>query len=603
MNQLIAPKSINFNELVKNSNTTLSLNIETKMITLLNTEFTEEQQRWYIANLYVYMNYHPTNDYPINLEDVFKMIGFANKGNAKRTLENNFTKDEDYKIISIKNNVEKQLLRTEKLGGSGILQEDIMLNIDTFKSLCMLAKTDKGKEIRKYYVKLENIYNQIIKEEIENKNELFQEQQNKLQNTQNQLQLTLLESQEKQDKINLLTRKTNKFEPGESVYIFHSTIDNINLYKVGRTKNANVRDAIHKTASYKGILLQVKCIDSVLLERIIHFLLNKYRCANRREWFNCSYSIVKNSIEYAKLLLESDVDFENTELINDVTEFIDTIKYPDVKQDDILQNIVQNLVQDTVQDVFTTLEFKANDINEFEKFLIENCEQDTQSTLSYTTIKNQYKIWSKTANHSQIKKLIDYTKSYYTTLMKRHNPLVSTSKLTQHFNGIKLKESLFNFQKPKDNFIIERFLYDKCQRAPGYRITMQEFFLEFEKWYNDKFTNIIKDKLKMYLDTQFIRLRSGDESNGTDNRLGGWLGFALKTNNTPEPIKKYKAKNSKIITQTNVSTTEIIKEWSSISELSDYIKKSRSVSSLLIKRHEQIYIDNILCILNYKNIY
>jgi hypothetical protein len=56
--------------------------------------------------------------YPINLENVFKMIGFANKGNAKRTLENNFTKDEDYKIISIKNNLEKQLLRTEKLGGS-----------------------------------------------------------------------------------------------------------------------------------------------------------------------------------------------------------------------------------------------------------------------------------------------------------------------------------------------------------------------------------------------------------------------------------------------------------------------------------------------------
>jgi phage anti-repressor protein len=177
MNQIIAPKAINFNELVKNSNTTLSLNIETKMITLLNTEFTEEQQRWYIANLYVYMNYHPTNDYPINLENVFKMIGFANKGNAKRTLENNFTKDEDYKIISIKNNVEKQLLRTEKLGGSGILQEDIMLNIDTFKSLCMLAKTDKGKEIRKYYVKLENIYNQLIKEEIEEKNQQLEEKE------------------------------------------------------------------------------------------------------------------------------------------------------------------------------------------------------------------------------------------------------------------------------------------------------------------------------------------------------------------------------------------------------------------------------------------
>jgi phage anti-repressor protein len=34
----------------------------------------------------------------------------------------------------------------------------IMLNVDTFKNLCMLVKSDKAKEIRKYYVKLENIY-------------------------------------------------------------------------------------------------------------------------------------------------------------------------------------------------------------------------------------------------------------------------------------------------------------------------------------------------------------------------------------------------------------------------------------------------------------
>jgi hypothetical protein len=105
MNQIIARKSINFKELVKNSNTTLSLNLETKMINILNTEFTEEEQQWYITNLYIYMNYHPTNDYPINLENVFHMIGFANKGNAMKTILSNFTKDEDYKVV---------IFRTEK---------------------------------------------------------------------------------------------------------------------------------------------------------------------------------------------------------------------------------------------------------------------------------------------------------------------------------------------------------------------------------------------------------------------------------------------------------------------------------------------------------
>ena len=62
----------------------------------------------------------------------------------------------------------------------------------------------------------------------------------------------------------------------------------------------------------------------------------------------------------------------------------------------------------------------------------------------------------------------------------------------------------------------------------------------------------------------------------------------------------YDSKNTKNVKK-NIQkhSDEIIKEWSSISELSDYIKKSRSVTSLLIKRHEQIVIDDILCILEY----
>lgn len=96
--ELITPETINFIELVRNSNTSLSLNCESKMIDLLNKEFTEQESQWYITNLYIYLNYHPTNDYPINLENVYKMLGFANKGNAMKTIKSNFIKDEDYKI-------------------------------------------------------------------------------------------------------------------------------------------------------------------------------------------------------------------------------------------------------------------------------------------------------------------------------------------------------------------------------------------------------------------------------------------------------------------------------------------------------------------------
>jgi anion-transporting ArsA/GET3 family ATPase len=86
-------------------------------------------------------------------------------------------------------------------GGSG--GEEIMLNIDTFKNMCMLVKTEEAKKIRKYYVKLENIYNKIVKEEqqkqleekeqlhqieLEEKDKLIEHKQKELEFTQQQLQ-------------------------------------------------------------------------------------------------------------------------------------------------------------------------------------------------------------------------------------------------------------------------------------------------------------------------------------------------------------------------------------------------------------------------------
>lgn len=170
MNQIV-PQSINFKELVKESKTTLSLNVQDRLVERLNTNFTEDEQRWYVANLYMYMNYHPTDDYPINLEHVFGMIGFSNKGNAMKTIKNNFTEGEDYKTSLIPK-------EKSRWGGSG--SDRIMLNVDTFKNLCMLAKTERGKQIRKYYVKLESVYNQIINDEVQQSKRELEESKREL---------------------------------------------------------------------------------------------------------------------------------------------------------------------------------------------------------------------------------------------------------------------------------------------------------------------------------------------------------------------------------------------------------------------------------------
>jgi hypothetical protein len=84
MENIIKPTVVNFKELLENNS--IDLNFQSKLMDELNINFTEYEHKWYRANLYMYLNYHPTDDYPINLDGVYKMVGFANKGNAKRTL-------------------------------------------------------------------------------------------------------------------------------------------------------------------------------------------------------------------------------------------------------------------------------------------------------------------------------------------------------------------------------------------------------------------------------------------------------------------------------------------------------------------------------------
>jgi phage anti-repressor protein len=250
------------------------------MVKVMNEEFTESEQQWYIANLYVYMNYHLTDDFPINLENVFKMIGFAHKGNAKRTLENNFTKDEDYK---------SSFIPTDKREIGGSLNEQIMLNVDTFKNLCMIAKTDKGKAIRKYYVKLENIYNKIIKEEIEenklllekekeNTTKLIEEKEKEL--IQIQLELEQKDTEHNQNlKLNKHHMLLENFSNKTCIYLAEIKE---NLIKIGSSQNTNTRKHDLKRIFGNCIFLDMfECkfnfreIEQCILLRVKHHLYKK----------------------------------------------------------------------------------------------------------------------------------------------------------------------------------------------------------------------------------------------------------------------------------------------------------------------------------------
>lgn len=287
--QIVKLERLNFQELVS-KNDTLSINFKSKLVDRLDEYFNDEDRRWYVANLFVYLNYHPTNDYPIDLDDIYKVVGFANKGNAKRTLENNFTKAEDYKVV---------ILPTEKNSHGGRPIEMIKLNVDTFKNLCMLAKTDKGKKIRKYYIKLENIFNDLV-------NEQRLEYETQLRDTQKLLQ-------EKEKVIHNLQRK-----PKLTLYIGTNPIIK-NQHKIGITEDPYIREEAHKSSNPQfEFLFSYESENAKNIETMVKLLLKPFK-VTKPEWFNISYEQLKTVFDFAVLMYDTYFIHEN---IVHVTEFV-----------------------------------------------------------------------------------------------------------------------------------------------------------------------------------------------------------------------------------------------------------------------------------------
>jgi phage anti-repressor protein len=212
---------------------------------ILHKTFTDDEEKWFIANFYMYMNYHPTDDYPINLENVYKLIGFANKGNAKAAVEHNFNKHDDYKILASD--------RVEARWG-GKNKENILLNVDTFKNLCLVAKSDLGKKVRKYYLKIEHVYNDLINHDRIECQRLLDAKILELENLQDSHELDL---KLKQEDVFI------KFFCNKKIcYITIFCIDDVWYIKFGHTKEIQVRLPAHKR-EISGQLYLVFCIETL----------------------------------------------------------------------------------------------------------------------------------------------------------------------------------------------------------------------------------------------------------------------------------------------------------------------------------------------------
>jgi len=193
------------------------------------------------------------NGYIIDLEDIYKWIGFTRKDNAKRFLFDKFIIDKHYIIINVCCGIS---LQTEEQPAPNLVdatqskhnKEKIMLNIETFKKFCMKASTNESEKFLDYYITMEIVIFDYIKlkinEHIEIKNKQLEDKDNIIK-----LQAKQLEDQT----IELKQIKNQSYEEinkSEYIYVF-LPIKIIYINVVGQKKLINVK------TNYKLLVLTI----------------------------------------------------------------------------------------------------------------------------------------------------------------------------------------------------------------------------------------------------------------------------------------------------------------------------------------------------------
>jgi len=273
----------------------LSNHYQTQLLDRIKETFSDSDQQLFIASFYCYLKYDCKTDFIIDMDDIWKWLGFSRRDHCKRVVEKHFTNDIDYKIL---------LPQIGEQVHGGHNKEKTLMNVETFKSLCLLANTERSKSIRKYYYKLEQLLHGLL-----------EEQANELQK-QLEEQKTLVEEQEKRIKLLENKPETEGFctKPGY-IYLTKDT-SSVGSYKIGLCDNPVKRlttlniSSSQKTLGFVGVF---KCKNMKSAEKIIHVLLEPFKIKKRNDestrfdssaWFyfpndidiNYAIHIIKKSI-------------------------------------------------------------------------------------------------------------------------------------------------------------------------------------------------------------------------------------------------------------------------------------------------------------------
>jgi hypothetical protein len=414
-------------------------------------------------------------DFVIDLDDVHQLLGFSVKGSAKRTVVSILEKDLHYTVTA-----------GDSEGQGGHNKEVIRMTVQGFKRLCMSIKTEKATAVRASFMALQDALFTFNKEALEaercEKDALRAKYDDHVRNTER-----------------VLKRRFANAEKGDVTYIYKDSRDPKDIiYNVGKTINLPRRAQEYSTHNYAGDMIFTKrCLNSNILEKAAHHMLDQFRVVRAREWFKGPEDVIKDTLETAESVLDGYVDrCENLfaagvgakirELIlsvprdderpEPVPDYVISDKKAAEEKESRLKAINSPKPETPLPDVAPRVEVNPGD---FDAFIAERCEIREDAYTLPMDLAGAHRLWARFSDENIKAGLYKYLREKFPRSKRAYD---DGSQRMAHI-GVALKPMPTAIPEPSEESTdIQLFMHAECKEDYTGRVGITAFLDRFSAW-------------------------------------------------------------------------------------------------------------------------
>jgi hypothetical protein len=627
--------TLNIVELIeKNPITKLSQSYNNILLEKIQKNFSTFEQQLFVSSFYCYLNYDKYTDFVVDLDDVWKWLGFTQKITARMMIETNFKLDVDYTVCIPEfkksnqdqtsggsdddQSAENTVPAKPKNGGQN--KKTIKLTIRCFKLLCMKAQTKKAGEIHDYYLNLEEIIHQTVDEQTNQLRTQLEQSTEQL----NQATITLTQQKKRAVEKALISQF-----PVNTECIYFGTIDNTNeenekLIKFGHTNDLATRVADHHK-KYNNFILTAafRVHNKVEIENQIkahpkikrHLRTIEVGGKNKTEiiaYDSTNFTIDRLSkhiegiiharmynVENFNRLIQrnQELEAENAKLVTDLEARNKTIHELTLANNELKDKTTQQtqalqVVASDNDSAFAHVLLPEDELTQkFHEFVEKCCIVRPDVEEESVNIEGRFRLWSHT---KPAKETFHALKHYMDVRFKPKRIRGIHGYQGIKLNTVEYKKVVSNPDQNPEQFNVETFLFQTCKFSDCGKILNSVLLKEYQKWklsVGKTLTENDMKNLKTYLNACPNALKATVWYENTSNE--GYYGISLRDDYytmsqnviqcQPNPVISVQISTTgKKVEKRLVVSNQLLKTWDTIAKAAaaegfSTAKMSRSV--------------------------